>query len=69
MAVPLDPNTFDNTTAYRIDGLAGPGLWRCVWANRAEIVFTDPGGRIRALIDPNRLLEVGPGHLRYQRPG
>jgi hypothetical protein len=60
----LDPKGVDSTVRYRIDGL-GPGPWRCVWANRAEIVFTDPAGGIRALIDLGRLTEIGPNHLHY----
>jgi hypothetical protein len=61
----MDPKDLDSTIRYRIDGL-GPGPWRCVWANRAEIVFTDPAGGIRALMSLDRLAEIGPGHLRYR---
>ena len=64
----IDPKVLDSAVPYRIDGME-PGPWRCVWANRGEIVFTDAAGGIRALIDLDRLAEVGPGHLRYLRSG
>ena len=64
----IDPKVLDSAVPYRIDGME-PGPWRCVWANRGEIVFTDAAGGIRALIGVGRLAEVGPGHLRYLRSG
>jgi hypothetical protein len=59
----LDPNGLDASVDYSIDGL-GPGLWRLVWVDRSEVVFTR--SRIRALMPLDRLAEVGPARLRYR---
>jgi hypothetical protein len=56
----LDPKGLDSTVRYRIDGL--PGWWRCVWADRAEAVFTS--GPVKALVSVEHLTEIGPGHLQ-----
>ena len=61
----IDSTHLDAGVDYTIDGL--PGRWRCLWADRSEVVFTQR--RIRALMPLDDLAEIGPGHLRYRLSG